>query len=58
MNLHLQKCYAIGQIVIALDGQKLKQNLAISGQSYKAPMIVIYDSRVIPDLKLPHIMTL
>ena len=29
-----------------------------SGQSYKAPTIVIYDSRVVPDLKLPHIMTL
>ena len=29
-----------------------------SGQSYKASMIVIYDSRVIPDLKIPHIMTL
>ena len=29
-----------------------------SGQSYKAPMIVIYDSRVVPDLKLPHITTL
>ena len=28
------------------------------GQSYKAPMIVIYDSRVVPDLKLPHITTL
>ena len=28
------------------------------GQSYKAPTIVIYDSRVIPDLKLPHITTL
>ena len=29
-----------------------------SGQSYKAPTIVIYDSRVVPDLKLPHITTL
>ena len=29
-----------------------------SGQSYKASMIVIYDSRVIPDLKIPHITTL
>ena len=28
------------------------------GQSYKAPTIVNYDSRVIPDLKIPHIMTL
>ena len=29
-----------------------------SGQSYKASTIVIYDSRVLPDLKIPHIMTL
>ena len=29
-----------------------------SGQSYKAPTIVIYDSRGVPDLKLPHITTL
>ena len=27
-------------------------------QSYKGPTIVIYDSRVVPDLKLPHITTL
>ena len=29
-----------------------------SGQSYKAPTIVIYNSIVISDLKLPHITTL
>ena len=29
-----------------------------SGQSYKASTIVIYDSRVIPDWKITHIMTL
>ena len=28
------------------------------GQSYKASTIVNYDSRVVPDLKLPHITTL
>ena len=28
------------------------------GQSYKAPTIVIYDSRVVPDWKIPHITTL
>ena len=28
-----------------------------SGQSYKASTIVIYDSRVVPDLKIPHITT-
>ena len=37
---------------IYLDGNET------CGQSYKAPMIVIYDSRVVTDLKLPHIMTL
>ena len=29
-----------------------------SGQSYKASTIIIYDSRVVPDLKIPHIMNL
>ena len=29
-----------------------------SGQSYNAPTIVVYDSRVVFDLKLPHITTL
>ena len=28
------------------------------GQYYKTSTIVIYDSRVVPDLKLPHITTL
>ena len=28
------------------------------GQSYKASTIVIYDTRVVPDLKIPHITTL
>ena len=28
------------------------------GKSYKASTIVIYDSRVVPDLKIPHITTL
>ena len=31
---------------------------ATSGQSYKASTIVIYASRVVPDLKIPHITTL
>ena len=30
----------------------------VSGQSYKASTIVIYDSRVVPDWKIPHITTL
>ena len=29
-----------------------------SGQSYKGFTIVNYDSRVVPDWKIPHIMTL
>ena len=29
-----------------------------NGQSYKQFTIVNYDSRVVPDLKLPHITTL
>ena len=33
-------------------------NAKTCGQSYKAPTIVIYDSRGVPDLKLPHITTL
>ena len=28
------------------------------GQSYKASTIVNYDSRVVPDLKIPHVTTL
>ena len=44
-------------------GFKLKpwvftHNLFSSGQYYKTSTIVIYDSRVVPDLKLPHITTL
>ena len=45
---------------IALTKAHQIENLVFSnsGQSYKAPTIVIYDSRVVPDLKLPHITTL
>ena len=32
--------------------------VCISGKSYKASTIVIYDSKVVPDLKIPHIMSL
>ena len=32
--------------------------LDTSGQSYKQFMLINYDSRVVPDLKTPHIMTL
>ena len=40
-----------GQVVLAFY-------LPLSGQSYKAFGIVIHDSRVVPDLKIPHITTL
>ena len=40
----------------ATESQPVK--LETIGQSYKASTIVIYDSRVIPDLKIPHITTL
>ena len=36
---------------------KLCLNLACV-QSYKASMLVIYNPRVVPDLKIPHITTL
>ena len=32
--------------------------LSTCGQSYKSSTIVFYDSRVVPDLNIPHIMTL
>ena len=32
--------------------------IRICGQYYKASTIVIYDSRVVPDLKIPPITTL
>ena len=34
------------------------QDEVTSDQSYKHFMIVNYDSRVVPDLKIPHITTL
>ena len=37
---------------------QLCRTFKYSGQSCKASTIVIYDSRVVPDLKIPHIMTL
>ena len=32
-------------------------NFLVSGQSYKGSMIVNYNSRVVPELKVPHFMT-
>ena len=40
----------------ATESEPIK--LETSGQSYKASMIVIYASRVVPDLKIPHITML
>ena len=42
----------------AFVDKNLRNDKDNSGQSYKAPTIVIYDSRVVTDLKLPHITTL
>ena len=45
---------SIKQVILLLI--QLKPNT--SGQSYKASTIIIYDSRVVPDWKIPHITTL
>ena len=53
-------CFSLGGNFDFLD-MPLKKFYKInyySGQSYKAHTIVINDSRVAPDLKLPHITTL
>ena len=42
------------QIILAVN----TLNGDVSGQSYEASTIVIYNSRVVPDLKIPHITTL
>ena len=39
-------------------GFTFANHCSLSGQSYKATTIVNYDSRVLPDLKIPHITTL
>ena len=43
-----------------VDIMKLTKPISLHncGQSYKAPTIVNYDSRVVPDWKIPHITTL
>ena len=43
MKVHMQQRKVIGKS---------------SGQSYKASTIIIYDSRVVPDLKIPHVTTI
>ena len=54
---HLSKCSLV-QEVQCRTNRVLGTSLSCCGQSYKASMIVNYDSRVIPDLKIPHIPTL
>ena len=47
------------ELVASQVNERLLKVIAqISGQSYKASTIVIYDSRVVPDLKIPHITPL
>ena len=45
-------------LVVSIEWLSRKRDPRSSGQSYKASTIVIYDSRVVPDLKIPHITTL
>ena len=45
-------------IKISARGQKGLGQMFISGQSYKHFTLVNYDSRVIPDWKIPQITTL
>ena len=44
--------------MVQINGTSSQKPNQTRGQSYKASTIVIYDSRVIPDLKIPHITTL
>ena len=53
MDLHRSQKQAYLQLAIL----QLQPEVT-SGQSYKASTIVIYDSLVVHDLKIPHIMTL
>ena len=41
-----------------LENRREREKGNTSGQSYKASSIVIYNSRVVPDLKMTHITTL
>ena len=50
--------FGFGQTSVLWIKHKQSSWILISGKSYKASTIVIYDSRVVPDLKIPHIMTL
>ena len=46
------------QLKLILELSSHNFRVHTSGQSYKASTIVIYYSRVVPDLKIPHITTL
>ena len=43
---------------VYIDLTTSQEIIYTSGQSYKGSEIVNYDSRVVPDLKIPHIMIL
>ena len=63
MRLGTANQSALLQHSLALLTSNLFMTLApgqtfISDQSYKASTFVNYDSRVVPDWKIPHIMTL
>ena len=56
--MHQNKLSSISQFWENPDFLQIKfYNIDYCGQSYKASTIVIYDSRVVPDWKIPHIMT-
>ena len=46
------------QLKVNKTADDCNRNTDLCGQSYKACTIVNYDSRVVPDLKIPHITTL
>ena len=54
MELILSKWFMLNQRTLTT----WEGSLYGCGQSYKASTIVIYYSRVVPDLKIPHITTL
>ena len=51
-------CLDSNQGPLVLEVTALPQLHTFCGQSYKHFTIVIYESRVVPDLKVPHITTL
>ena len=53
-------CSSVGKNIMNCSGLISTPGMYVGtcGQSYKASTIVIYNSRVVPDLKIPHITTL